>query len=452
MGLSNSSRFKEKIKREHQEQKLITEKVENAPIKPIGDDGEIARRFLSEISDDFRSEISSFGFTEPILERIRSSVEAKCNKLDADYEKKKRIERLVMLNITGLGPIEPFMNDDTITEIVVQKYDNICIERRGKVYKVDTAFMDEHHLVTIINRIVQSVGRQVTINMPMVDARLQDGSRVNATIPPATPDGATLTIRKFSKVALTGEDYLGLGSLNEDMLTFLSRCVEGKISMIVSGGTNTGKTTLLNMLSNYIPNEELIITIEDSCELKLNQDNVRRMETRPSSHEGLFPVTIQSLVKNALRMRPDRIVVGEVRDETVVDMMSAMSTGHEGSLSTVHANSPRNLVDVRLPILYSMYQGTNFSEEAQAMQIAEALHIIVQIDHAKDGKRYVTHITHVKGLREDKRVDLKDIFVFNKETKEFRATGYVPEEILELLRARNIEIDKQIFKGASRCL
>ena len=439
------SKLKRRVREEHREQKEIEKKIEDAPIKPIDNDSQIARKILTEISDDFRTEISRYGFTDAVVEKIRQSVQAKCEMLDTNYEQKRRIEKLVMTNIVGLGPIQPYIDDEEVTEIVVQRYDNICVERNGLVEKVDAAFMDESHLVTIINRIVQSVGRQVNMHIPMVDARLEDGSRVNATIPPATPDGATLTIRKFSKLALTGDDYLNLKSISPKMLDFLAKCVEGKISMIVSGGTNTGKTTLLNMLSNYIPDEELIITIEDSCELKLNQHNVRRMETRPSTHEGMFPVTIQSLVKNALRMRPDRIVVGEVRDQTVVDMMSAMSTGHEGSLSTVHANSPRNLVDVRLPILYSMYQGTTFSEEAQAMQIAEALHLIVQIDHSRDGKRRITHISHVAGVTDDKKVDLKDIFVYDNNIKDFRATGYIPRKIVETLNHKGIAIDMSLF-------
>ena len=437
-----------KIKNEREKQREIDKKVESDAIKPVGDDSEIVRRILAEVSDEFRTDIHRYGFIQNVTENIRKNVQEKCDHLhNADYEKKRRIERLVMANIVGLGPIQPYMDDETVTEIVVQRFDNICIERKGIIEKVEAAFMDEQHLVTTINRIVQTVNRQVNIAMPMVDARLEDGSRVNATIPPATPDGATLTIRKFSKMALTGEDYVRLGSLSEDMLNFLSACVEGKVSMIVSGGTNTGKTTLLNMLSNYIPEEELIITIEDSCELKLNQENVRRMEARPQLNDNLYPITIQTLVRNALRMRPDRIVVGEVRDQTVVDMMSAMSTGHEGSMSTVHANSPRNLVDVRLPILYSMYEGTTFSEEAQALQIAEALTLIIQIDHDKEGHRHITHISHVAGVDEKKKVILHDIFRYIESEKKFSATGYVPKDIIEKLAVKGIRLNENIFRS-----
>jgi len=310
---------------------------------------------------------------------------------------------------------------------------------------VDAAFLSEAQLRTVIGRIVQPVGRQINLYTPMVDARLPGGSRVNATIPPVTPDGATLTIRKFPETSMTGEDYLRLGSLNQPMLDFLAKCVEGKISLIVSGGTSTGKTTLLNMLSSFIPQDELIITIEDSCELNLSQPNVRRMEARAINIEGMIPVTIQSLVRNALRMRPDRLIVGEIRDGTVVDLMSAMSTGHDGSMSTVHANSPRNLINARLPILYSMHSASSFTEESQRLQIAEALHLIVHIERLRTGERKITHITHVCGTTKDGKVRLRDIFFYNASTDQFESADYVPDSILRLLAANGIEMDRSIF-------
>ena len=340
------------------------------------------------------------------------------------------------------------MADPKVTEIVVQRWDHICIEREGKIHRVQATFTDERHLQTVIQRIVQPIGRQINVSRPIVDARLGDGSRVCATIPPASPDGATLDIRRFFDVALTGEDYIRLGSMNEDMLDFLRKAVRAKSSIIVSGGTGTGKTTLLNMLSGAIPDDELIITIEDSCELKLESPNVRRLETRTVTSSGkndnAMNVDIRALVKTSLRMRPDRIVVGEIRDGTITDMISAMSTGHEGSMCTVHANSAVNLVNVRLPMLYSMADAA-FSEESEAIQIAEAIDLIVQIK--RYGKlRAIQSITEVTGM-EGSRVKLTDIFRYDEIKKEYYATGYRPRKILDRMLEKGIEISDDMFKS-----
>lgn len=291
----------------------------------------------------------------------------------------------------------------------MQRYDNIVIERNGKIEPVAATFNDEEHLMTIIRRIVQRVGRQISVSTPIVDARLKDGSRVNATMKDVSPDGATLTIRKFNHTILNGKDYLRKNSMSKVMLYFLDRCVRGKVNILVSGGTGTGKTTLLNMLSAFIPNDELIITIEDTLELKLQQSNVRRMEVRLAKTKEMMQIDQKALVKAALRQRPDRIILGEARDGSIVDLISAMSTGHEGSMSTIHANSPRNAVDVRIPILYSMNEDTNFSEQSVAMQVAEALQLIVQISRFPDGSRKITHISHVDGLTANDKVNIKDI-------------------------------------------
>jgi Flp pilus assembly CpaF family ATPase len=336
------------------------------------------------------------------------------------------------------------MSDPAITDIIVQRYDNICIERNGKIQQTEAEFVSEASLVSAINRIVQAVGRQVNTATPRVDARLGDGSRVNATIPPISPDGATLTIRKFPEKTYTGEDYLEFGSLSEDMLAFIRSSVRGRCNIIVSGGTGSGKTTLLNMASSAIPDDELIVTIEDSCELRLAQKNVRRLESRHGTDEAR-DVTIQELVKNALRMRPDRIIVGEIRDGTVVDMLSAMSTGHDGSMSTVHANSPQNLVDSRLPILYSQYKDGSFTPEGQNMQIAEALNLIIQIERLKDGNRKITRITHVDGIDEHGKVRLADVFFYDKEKEKFRATGYAPQSIIKRLKDGGVDADMGMF-------
>lgn len=437
--------LKRKLQTEAEEQRMIRSRVENTPFQATEDEAEQVRLISERIAAEFRDEIATVGFTEEVKQRVRQSIARNADELNLDYETQKRIESLAISNITGLGPIEPYMKDASVSEIIVQRYDNICIERNGLVKREDTAFLSEAHLRNVIGRIVQPVGRQINLYTPMVDARLSDGSRVNATIPPVTPDGATLTIRKFPQNTMTGEDYIAIRSISRDMLDFLAACVQGKINMIVSGGTSTGKTTLLNMLSMYLPPDELIITIEDSCELRLMQSNVRRMEARAVNTEGMMPITIQTLVRNALRMRPDRLIVGEIRDGTVVEMMSAMSTGHPGSLSTVHANSPQNLINARFPILYSMNRTAAFSEEAQRLQIAEALQIIVHVDRLETGERKITGITHVAGLSESKEILLKDIFRYNKKKADFEPTGYVPKEIIRQIRGMGITVDEAIF-------
>ena len=445
------SQLMERWRKDKEERRRIEREVNSEAMRATEEEAAIVLSILKEISNKYRDEIANSGLVIPpdLRVAIKKTIGDTATKLALDYETQKRVERLSMANIIGLGAITPYMDDPEVTEIVVQRWDNIVIERNGRIEKVKAAFMSEDHLRNIIGRIVQPVGRSINIQTPMVDARLADGSRVNATIPPVSPDGATLTIRKFSRDAMTGEDYLRFGTLTEDMLLFLSKCVEGRISLICSGGTNTGKTTLLNMLSSYIPDDELIVTVEDSCELQLHQPNVRRMETRAGGIAGqgetLASVTIQDLVRNALRMRPDRLIVGEIRDHTIVDMMTAMSTGHEGSMSTVHANSPDNLVTSRMPILYGMNTKMTFSELAQAIQITEALQMIVQLEHLKSGQRVISNITEVCGLDEKDRIVLKDIFVYNKEKKRHEATGYVPQKILTRIRNKGIEISDDIF-------
>lgn len=443
--------LKKKLQSDAEEKQRIRSKVDNMAFRPSEEEAEQIREISEQIANEFRDEISTGGFTEDIKERIKTSIERLTDGMDLDYETQRRIELLATSNITGLGPIEPYIADPTVTEIVVQRYDNICVERNGLIEPVDTAFLSESHLRNVIGRIVQPVGRQINLYTPMVDARLPDGSRVNATIPPVTPDGATLTIRKFPQKSMTGEDYIRLHSISPDMLTFLKWCVEGKVNIIVSGGTTSGKTTLLNMLSMFIPEGDLVVTIEDSCELRLMQPNVRRMEARMINVEGMMPVTIQSLVRNALRMRPDRLIVGEIRDGTVVDMMSAMSTGHPGSLSTVHANSPQNLINARLPILYSMNSAAVFSEDAQRMQIAEAIQIIVHLDRSrKTGQRKITSITHVAGLDSERRIKLNEIFRYNEASDSFDFTGHVPKELLAQIRAAGVTVDDRIFHRKER--
>lgn len=437
--------LKEKLLTEQKEHREIDEKLATAHIRPTTEESAIVQKIMREISEKYSHEIARSGMSQQFEQEIRAIAKRMSDKQNLEYETAKRVEILAVLSVMGLGPIQPYMEDDAITEIIVQRYNNICIEKNGVIESVDAAFVSEEQLLTIINRIVQPIGRQINLHTPMVDARLPDGSRVNATIPPVTPDGATLTIRKFSDKALTGDDYLRLGSLDERMLTFLAQCVRGRISLMVSGGTDTGKTTLLNMLSSFIPEKELIVTVEDNCELQLQQSNVRRMEARAYNSEGMMPITIQSLVRNALRMRPDRIIVGEIRDGTIVDMMASMSTGHEGSMSTVHANSPYNLIQSRMPILYGMQSNVVFSEEAQAIQISEALYLVVQIEHLADGSRRITHITQIDGV-ENGKIVLHDIFRYDRKTDAFYATGFVPLRILEAAEKHGVYIDTALFQ------
>lgn len=443
------SLLKERISRDTQARRQVETDVQRAAVRPTASEQDYADAIIQTISEQFKDDISREGsITSEIQEKIRFRVKNEILALPLDdYREKVRIEKVVLSSIIGLGPLDAYLHETDITDIVVLRYDKICVERHGVIEETDAVFSNEEHLVNVINRIIQPVGRQLNLHMPMVDARLPDGSRVNATIPPISVDGATLTIRLFPEKIYTGDDYLKFGSLDEKMLYFLQRAVEGKASTIVSGGTGSGKTTLLNMLSQSIPAEELIVTIEDSCELKLDQPHVRRLEARPGSAEnGMLSVGVRQLVKNALRMRPDRILVGEIRDETVVDLISAMSTGHEGSLSTVHANSPQNLINARLPILFSMYNDASFSLEAQAIQLLEALDLIVHVSRLKDGSRKITNISHVARL-EKGRVWLEDIFTYSDGN--FKATGYIPKKLLHKMQANGVTVDPHIFeKGA----
>ncbi|MBQ7818431.1 MAG: CpaF family protein [Bacteroidales bacterium] len=437
--------LKSKFQQAKEKQDSINERVANENTQMNSVDSNAINKIASAVSEKHKDIISKDGFSEDVKKQIIDTIEDEVKSATDDYEEQLRLAKIATSSIVGLGPIDAYMKDDTVTEIIVQQYNNICIERNGLIESINASFNDENHLRTVINRIVQPVGRQINISTPIVDARLSDGSRINSTIPPASPDGATLTIRKFPDELLTEDDYLKFGTLSIEMAAFLRKSVEAKVNLIVSGGTTAGKTTVLNVLSQYIPEDELIITIEDSCELRFKHKNLRRLEAKQFNTDNSMTIDVQALVKNALRMRPDRIIVGEIRDGTVVDMMSAMSTGHEGSMSTVHANSPEALINSRFPILYSMYKGADFSELAQTLQISEALDLIVQISKMRDGSRKITHITHVVGV-ENGKIKLRDIFVYNELTGEFEATGYIPKYIIDKCKRRGISISESLFK------
>ena len=441
--------LEEKLRRRTAERKAIEQKVRNEPFKPTPEELEYAHQVMERISDEFAQPIAAQGI-DALKEEITKAVNRACLAIPVSRESQLRIAHTALSTMLGLGPIQEYLDDPKVTEIVVQRYDNIVVERAGKIQKVDTVFSSEEQLKTIINRIVQGVNRQVNITAPIVDARLQDGSRVNATIPPVSPDGSTLTIRKFNQRALTGEDYLNAGSLSRKMLYFLERCVTGRITIFVSGGTGTGKTTMLNMLSQFVPKDELIITIEDTLELKLQQPNIRRMEVRRASSRDMMDVDQNALVKAALRQRPDRIILGETRDGSIVDLISAMSTGHEGSMSTIHANSAQSMCDVRVPILYSMNPEANFSEKSIALQLAEAIQISVQLSRLPDGSRKVTEIAWVDGVTSSYKVNCVDLFRYNIEENRFEATGVVPDDLIRRIRMHGLDFDESIFeKGSS---
>jgi len=323
-------------------------------------------------------------------------------------EERRQLVREITDDILGYGPLEPLLRDDSVTEVMVNGSDRIYIERNGKIEQAGVTFVDDAHLLRIIDKIVSQVGRRIDEASPMVDARLPDGSRVNAIIPPLSLRGPTLTIRKFSRDPYTMDDLINFGTLTPKAAHFLAACVQGKLNMLISGGTGTGKTTTLNALSAYVPGDERIVTIEDAAELQLQQEHVITLEARPANIEGQGEVKIRELVRNALRMRPDRIIVGEVRGPETLDMLQAMNTGHEGSLTTIHANAPRDAL-ARLETLV-LTAGIDLPLRAIREQVASAFDILVQIARLVDGSRRISHVTEVLRMESDV-ITLQDIFL-----------------------------------------
>jgi len=357
----------------------------------------------------------------------------------------------ILDDVFGLGPLEPLLRDPGISDILVNTYRDVFVERRGQLERVTATFQDDKHLLRVIDRIVSSVGRRIDDSSPMVDARLADGSRVNAIIPPLAVDGPLLSIRRFPAERLRSEELVTLRTLTQPMLDFMAACVKARLNCLISGGTGAGKTTLLNVLSGYISEKERIVTIEDAAELQLRQEHVARLETRPPNVEGKGAVRQRQLVVNALRMRPDRIVIGEVRGEEALDMLQAMNTGHDGSLTTVHANTPRDALS-RIETMIAM-GATNLPERAMRQQIASAIQIVVQQSRLSDGARRVTAVSEITGMEGD-IITMQDIFVFEKTgvnaegrvIGRFRATGVRPK-CWERLRTAGIHLPPDMFDG-----
>jgi pilus assembly protein CpaF len=363
---------------------------------------------------------------------------------------RERLVEEVRHELFGLGPLEPLLADPTISDILVNSPQNIYIERRGKLERTSVTFKDDEHLMRVIERIVSSVGRRIDESSPMVDARLSDGSRVNAIIPPLSLDGPVLSIRRFGAEPLRMSKLIEIGAVTKDIADMFEMCVSARLNILISGGTGAGKTTLLNALSAYIPEEQRIVTIEDSAELQLQQPHVVRLETRPPNIEGRGEVTQRDLVKNALRMRPDRVVIGEVRGGEAIDMLQAMNTGHDGSLTTVHANTPRDAL-ARLETMIQM-TGMKLSERAMRQQIASALNLVIQAARLSDGTRRVVSISEITGMEGD-TITMQEIFMFERKgidkdgnvVGRFRPTGVRPR-FAERLKVYGMQLPRVFFE------
>jgi pilus assembly protein CpaF len=383
-----------------------------------------------------------------VHQRLRELLDDEEGPLSA--QEKLLIVRQIGDSVLGLGPLEPFVRDPEVTEIMVNNWDTIYVERSGKLFWTGTKFHDEQQLRRTIDKIVGKVGRRVDEASPYVDARLPDGSRVNAVIPPLSIDGPALTIRKFAADPYQADDLVEFGTMTSSVSRFLEACVRGRVNILVAGGTGAGKTTTLNVISSFIPDDERILTIEDAAELKLQQPHVVRLESRPPNIEGKGQVAIRDLVRNALRMRPDRIVVGEVRGAEALDMLQAMNTGHDGSISTIHCNSPRDALS-RLETI-TMMAGMELSARSIREQISSAIQLIVYQQRLKDGTRRFTHVTEVAGM-EGEVITLQDIFLFDfsagiDEEGKFRgrlkSTGLRPK-FLDKLAERGVYVDPELF-------
>src|SRR5450432_2448921 len=406
------------------------------------------RKLLDRINLEALSSVASERVRNEVRMAVARLVEEE--KAPLSITEKDRVIEEVLDEVFGLGPLEPLLADPTISDILVTTPALVFVERSGKLYRTPVEFKDNAHLLRIIEKIVSRVGRRVDESSPLVDARLPDGSRVNAAIPPVAVDGPLLSIRRFGRYGMKGEDLVAKLALTEGMLELLKATVKSRLNILICGGTGSGKTTLLNAVSSYIPEDERIVTIEDAAELRLQQTHVARLETRPANVEGTGAIHIRQLVINALRMRPDRIIVGEVRSEEALDMLQAMNTGHDGSLTTIHANTPRDGLG-RLEVMVGM-ANANMGIRSIRQQIASAVDLFIQTSRFSDGTRRITHITEVIGMEQDV-ITLQDVFLFEKtgitETGKvlgrFRATGIRPK-FYDRLKQCGITLPAQMFQ------
>ncbi|MGQ9674315.1 MAG: CpaF family protein [Chloroflexota bacterium] len=423
----------------------LLKRIEAVPVATPEDGKRIAttpvKGVIKEVSQDLKTRLQNKLISEldPKMDltntiQVKRAIEELFNQILEDENvvltrpERMNLFELVTAEILGYGPLEPLLQDESITEIMVNGPDNVYIERKGKIQRTNITFQNEEHVMRIIDRIISPLGRRCDESQPMVDARLPDGSRVNAVIPPISLVGPVLTIRKFAKSPLTSDDLIRFGTWTQEIVDFLKACVEARLNIIISGGTGSGKTTLLNILSGFIPNDERIVTIEDAAELQLRQEHVITMEARPANVEGKGRISIRDLVINALRMRPDRIVVGECRGAEALDMLQAMNTGHDGSLTTAHSNSPRDTL-ARLETMVLM-AGMDLPLRAIREQIASAIDLVVHEERMRDGTRRVVNVTEVQGMEGDVIV-MQDIFVFEQ-------TGMEDGRILGRLRPTGI--------------
>ena len=408
----------------------------------------IHRKLIQKISLDRVAEVSR----EEVRREVGLILEALVvgESTPMNLQERERLAQEVLDEVFGLGPLEPLLADPTVTDILVNTYKRVYVERKGMLDQTSVQFRDDAHLMAIIDRIVSAVGRRVDESSPMVDARLPDGSRVNAIIPPLSVDGPILSIRRFGHNRLSAEDLINNRSLTPAMLELLRGCVKARLNILISGGTGAGKTTILNVLSKYISNRERIVTIEDAAELLLNQEHVVRLETRPPNIEGKGAVHQRQLVINSLRMRPDRIIVGEVRGEEALDMLQAMNTGHDGSLTTIHANTPRDAL-ARLETMVAM-SNLNLPENAIRRQIAAAIDVVIQVSRMSDGTRKIVCVSEITGMEGD-IVTMQDVFGFQKRgiresgevVGEFLPTGIRPK-FSERLLVSGIQLPMSMFE------
>jgi pilus assembly protein CpaF len=430
----------------------------NAKPKPKDPYAELKSRVHHACIARLGPELYATATTEDLNERVMRAVmeQLALDRTPLTRDERRQIVAEIADDILGYGPLEPFLRDDTITEVMVNGPERVYIERAGKIEPTDARFVDDAHLLRIIDKIVSQVGRRVDEASPMVDARLPDGSRVNAIIPPLALRGPTLTIRKFSRDPYTMDDLIEFGTITSRAAHFLAACVKGKLNILISGGTGTGKTTTLNAMSAFVPGDERIVTIEDAAELQLQQEHVIPLEARPANIEGTGEIRIRELVRNSLRMRPDRIIVGEVRGAETVDMLQAMNTGHEGSLTTIHANSPRDAL-ARLETLV-LTAGVELPLRAIREQISSAFDLLVQIARLVDGTRRITHVTEVLRMESDV-VTLQDIFVAKPPDEEtaqathalrllgaLNCTGLKPH-FLEKMAANGVALPTAFFEA-----